>query len=237
MLRITRSCARLLHAGIGGKALHSFVLLALISSHCVKSQENPVPDTRQAFSPLRYNEDYSYLGDPSLRTEWWDTIKYIEIADGRAGFLSLGGEARERFEAYENLLFSNHPDSDNAYLLQRYLLHTDYHPTHWLRAFAQLQSSLQDGRNGGPRPTDRDFIDVQQLFVDTAATIRQDAWLTVRAGRQEMSYGSERLISVREGLNNRRTFDAVRLLYQQGSIKVDGFISSPVEVEQGAFDN
>jgi hypothetical protein len=32
-------------------------------------------------------------------------------------------------------LFSTNPNADNAYFLQRYLLHADYHPTEWLRAF------------------------------------------------------------------------------------------------------
>ena len=194
-------------------------------------------EARPAFKPLRYDEDYAFLSDPAERTEFWDVVKYIPIAGGRAGFLSFGGEARERFETYENEFFSTHPDADNAYLLQRYLLHADYHATEWLRAFGQLQSSLEDGRAGGPRPTDRDSIDVHQLFADVAVQTREDGRLTLRAGRQEMSYGSERLISVREGLNNRRAFDAARALYRQASVSVDAFFSSPVEVDQGAFDD
>lgn len=65
----------------------------------------------------------------------------------------------------------------------------------------------------------------------------EDGRLTLRAGRQEMSYGSEWLTSVREGTNNRRAFDAVRLLYQQSSMSVDAFFSSPVEVDRGVFDD
>ena len=189
------------------------------------------------FKSLRYDEDYRFLSEPARRTEFWDPVKYIPVAGGRAGYLSFGGEARERFEAYENEFFSTDPDADNAYLLQRYLLHADLHPTEWLRTFGQLQSSLEDGRPGGPRPTDRDSIDVHQLFADASARLGEDSRLTLRAGRQEMSYGSERLVSVREGTNNRRAFDAVRLLYAQGLVSVDGFFSSPVETDDGAFDD
>jgi len=194
-------------------------------------------DARPPFKSLRYEEDYSFLSDPEKRTEFWDSVKYIPIAGGRAGFLSLGGEARERFEAYENEFFSTDPDADNAYFLQRYLLHADYHPTEWLRTFGQLQSSLEDGRRGGPRPTDRDILDVHQLFVDAKLTFEGVDQFTLRAGRQEMSYGSERLISTREGLNNRRAFDAARILYKRETVSVDAFISSPVEVDEGAFDD
>jgi hypothetical protein len=61
---------------------------------------------------------------------------------GVLDFCPLEGEAREHFEVYENELFSTKPAADNASLLQRYLRHADYHPTEWLRAFGQLQSSL-----------------------------------------------------------------------------------------------
>ena len=192
---------------------------------------------RPPFNSLRYDENYSFLTVPAQRTEFWDGVKYIPVAGGRAGFVSFGGEARERFEAYENEFFSTNPNADNAYFLQRYLFHADYHPTGWLRAFGQLQSSLEDGRPGGPRPTDRDSIDVHQIFVDVAVKSGEEGQLTLRAGRQEMSYGSERLIGVREGPNNRRAFDAVRILYQQSSVRVDAFFSSPVEVDKGPFDD
>src|SRR5436309_400935 len=43
--------------------------------------------------------------------------------------------------------------------------HADYHPAEWLRVFGELQSSLEGGRPGGPRPPDRDAIDIHQLFA------------------------------------------------------------------------
>jgi hypothetical protein len=191
---------------------------------------------RPAYQPLRYDEDYTFLSDPAQRTDFWDVVKYIPIARGRAGFLSLGGEARVRFETYRNEFFSTSPHADNAYLLQRYFLHADYHPTDWLRIFGQFQSSLEDGRPGGPRPTDRDTFDIHQLFADLTAKIG-DERLTLRIGRQEMSYGAERLISPREGTNNRRSFNAARLLFARDSVSIDAFFSSPVEVDQDVFDN
>jgi hypothetical protein len=194
-------------------------------------------DARPPFKPLRYDEDYRFLHDPALRTDPWDAVKYIQLADGHAGYLSFGGELRERFESYENEFFRRDPDADNAYLMQRYLLHADYHPNDWLRVFGQLQSSLEDGRPGGPRPTDRDELDVHQLFVDVNLMRDSDRSLMLRAGRQELSYGSERLVSVREGTNNRRAFDAARLIYQHGGMSVDVFVSSPVEADPGVFDD
>lgn len=192
---------------------------------------------RPKFQSLRYEEDYSVLADPARRDDFWDPIKYVPIAGGRWGYLSFGGEVRERFEAYENEFFRNDPDADNAYLLQRYLFHADYHPTDWLRFFGQMQGVFEDGRTGDPRPTDRGGNDIHQLFSDITLHPAEDTKLTLRLGRQEMSYGTERLISAREGTNARRSFDAARILFEAGDVNVDAFISSPVEIDDDSFDD
>ncbi len=83
-------------------------------------------EARPPYKFLRYDEDYSFLSDPTQRTDLFDWVKYIPL-DG-AGYLSFGGEVRERFETYKNEEFSPNPNADNAYLLQRYLFHADYHP-------------------------------------------------------------------------------------------------------------
>ena len=211
------------------------IALSLFIGLAARFSQADAGEARPPYKFLRYDEDYRFLSDPALRIDLFDCVKYIPL-DG-AGHLSLGGEARERFETYFNEFFSTNPNADNAYLLQRYLFHADYHPTEWLRLFGQLQSSLEGGRPGGPRPTDRDAIDMHQLFVDLIGKISQQGQLTLRVGRQEMSYGAERLIAAREGPNNRRAFDEVRLLYKQNAISVDAFFSSPVEIDPGAFDD
>jgi Alginate export len=213
------------------------VLLLLL----VLRAEAQVPLRRPESPPpwIRYNEDYSFLADPTQRTDRFDFLKYISLGD--PGYLSLGGEARERFESYTNETFNSkfplaEKKDDNSYFLQRYLFHADYHPNDWLRVFGQLQSSLECGRYH-PRVTDRDAIDLHQMFADLKVGIRDGGVFTLRVGRQEMSFGAERLVGVREGPNNRRAFDAVRVSYKQNGVSLDTFISSPVEVDPGQFDD
>ena len=64
-----------------------------------KSKDEPTPP---AYKLLRYEEDYSYLKDPSRRTDFWDPIKYIPLWGRDDWYLSLGGEVRERYEFYHN---------------------------------------------------------------------------------------------------------------------------------------
>jgi hypothetical protein len=67
-------------------------------------------EARPPYKFLRYDEDYSFLSDPTQRTDLFDWVKYIPL-DG-AGYLSFGGEVRERFETYNNEEFSPNPNAD-----------------------------------------------------------------------------------------------------------------------------
>src|SRR5262245_20238731 len=141
------------------------VLLASVSA--ATAQEQPAePSPPPPYQRLRYDEDYSYLADPDMRTDLWDPVKYIPLNERGDWRLSLGGEARERFEYYRNYRWDPDAPDQDGYLLQRYLFHADLHLGEAVRAFAQLQSSLEDFRAGGTRPTDENLADIHQLFGD-----------------------------------------------------------------------
>lgn len=191
------------------------------------------------YQKLRYDEDYSCLKDPSKRSDFWDPIKYIRLSDSGDWYLSLGGEGRWRYEYYNNYRWNPGAADRDGYLLQRYLLHADLHLGEPVRVFAQLQSSLEDWRAGGPRGTDEDRLDVHQLFADVRLPFghKDGDGFTLRVGRQEMLYGSQRLVSVRESPNIRRSFDAVRLLTHLDEWQIDAFFARPVEDDPGVFDD
>jgi hypothetical protein len=185
----------------------------------------------------RADEDYSYLKQRADRTaDFWDPVKYLPLEASGARYLSLGGEARERFEYFDNPNWGRDPE-DSGYLLQRYFLHADLHLGEQLRIFGQLQSSLESGRAGGARPTDLDELDLHQMFLDLDLEVGTDAFFTLRAGRQELAYGSQRIISVREGPNVRQSFDGVRGLLRMKGLQVDGFVTRPAETNRHVFDD
>ena len=212
--------------------MRGFYIILLVAT-CAWAQ---VPE-RPSFQTLRYNEDWTFLRDPAQRTDFLDSTKYMPFTTNGDWYLSLGGEARLKYELYTEPAFNQQPADDNGFLLQRYLLHADLHATPWFRVFGQLQSSLEDYRNSGPRPTDRDDLDLHQAFADVRAPLHEDDALTLRAGRQEMAYGSQRLVSVRESPNNRLAFDAARVLTQFGVWRADAWLGQPVEVDHGIFDD
>jgi hypothetical protein len=193
-------------------------------------------EERPAFQTLRYNEDWTFLRDASQRTDWLDPAKFVPL-EGTNVHFSFGGEARLKYELYSEPVFNQRPADENGFLLQRYLVHADLHATPYFRVFGQLQSSLEDFRNGGPRPADRDDLDFHQAFFDARLPLVDDDSLTLRGGRQEMAYGSQRLISVRESPNNRLAFDAVRVLARFGEWQADAWLGQPVEIDTGIFDD
>jgi hypothetical protein len=196
-----------------------------------------VPPPPPPYELLRYEEDYRYLQDPNRRNDFWDPVKYLPLNRGGDFYLSLGGEARERYEYYRNFNWGQGPQTPGGYSLQRYMFHTDFHLGEHVRIFWQLKSGLENGRRGGPRPTDEDRLDVNQLFSDVSFELGADGSLTLRTGRHEMAFGSQRLVSVRESPNVRQCFDGARAILHLGEWRVDGFATRPVETNPLVLDD
>ncbi|HEY8562583.1 MAG TPA: alginate export family protein [Pyrinomonadaceae bacterium] len=203
---------------------------------------DPAP-TRAEFRPplqqLRYLEDYGYLRDKSLRRERLDRLKYIPLRkDAPDWYLSVGGEIRQRFEAFRNDFWGAAAPDEDGYSLQRYMLHTDWHFGKKIRAFVQLRSNIEAGRSGGPRPVlDENKLDLNQAFVDVNFDAGEKFNINFRAGRQEMLIAATRLVNFREGPNVRLSFDGVRATIKNGKWTFDGFAVKPVESNPGYFDD
>src|SRR5215831_7394311 len=120
---------------------------------------------RPAYQPFRYDEDWRFLSDTSRYSDWLDRLKYISLG-GEEWYATVGGEIRERYELLDEPGFGTGPEDKNGYFLQRYLLSSDFHLGSRVRAFTELQSGLENGRNGSPRPTDLDRLDLHQAFLD-----------------------------------------------------------------------
>jgi hypothetical protein len=179
---------------------------------------------RPILQPLRYDEDWSLLANSGCKKEATDWIKYISLG-GTDRYLSIGGEIRYRYEHYENPGFGTDPKTPSGFLLQRYLLHADWHFGPHVRIFTQFQSGLENGRNGGPRLTDEDVADLHQAFVDIMDSSQN---LRLRVGRQEIEFGTGHLIGESEGLNIRRAFDGFRFTLRHGRWTFNSTLTHPV---------
>ncbi|MBS7253647.1 alginate export family protein [Flavobacterium branchiicola] len=189
----------------------------------------------QNFKLLRYDENYEFLKDSSRN--FYQNLKFVPLNQEKNFYLSFGGEARYEYVDFNNEDWGRFNIGHNNFLLQRYDLHADIHLGKTFRIFAQLRSALEDGRENGARGIDEDQLNVQNLFLDVNVWQQKDKKITVRAGRQELDYGSGRLISVREGPNARLYFTGGKLMYSSARLSIDAFAMMADTIYTGVFDN
>jgi len=97
-------------------------------------------------------------------------------------------------------------------------MHSDIHVGSRLRLWAELNSSLENGRVEGPRPViDEDKLALHQGFVEFEIIQRSAITVRIRSGRQEIAVGSGRMYSLREGPNVPLSFDGLRAFAKTGS--------------------
>jgi hypothetical protein len=193
---------------------------------------------RPQYERLRYEEDWSVLRDPTLRTDPLDPLKYVPLNASGDAYLSFGGQVRQRYEYTHNPVWGQDPQDDHGVFLQRYVLFGDLHLGPHVRLFGELYSALENGRAGPSNPIDENELGFQQAFLDLAAPLAtDDASAALRLGRQEMRYGSGRLVDAREGPNVRRKFDGGRVLLGLGKWRIDGIAVRPSAIKPGVFDD
>jgi hypothetical protein len=192
---------------------------------------------RPEFKSFRYDEDWSPLRDPALRTNFLDSLKWMPLNEAGSWYATLGGELRERYEYARAPVFGLASPARNDYLLNRTLLFADVHFGSNFRTFVEFTSGQAPGWSGAPPSTQKDTLDVLQAFGEVSLPV-DEGKLSVRAGRQEMSFGSSRLVSVRESPNVRRSFDGVRATWiESKNLRIDAFSVQPVAPQTSTFDD
>lgn len=175
----------------------------------------------------------------------------------------FGGDERGRYEDHQgygipgipgtpgkanNDFRGNGADVDNSYWMSRLRFHAGY-TNQWWGTYAEGQSSEVSGdkryayfasplppgeairRGGGP---ESDEIDLHQAYLTIGN--QKEFPLTLKAGRQVLSYGEERLVGAFDWNNIGRTFDAVKVHWQNEWFGADFFTAHPVIPQDGRFD-
>ena len=219
------------------RTVSCLVVLASVCGWAQTAQENAPACATGSFPLMTYEEKVQDLANPDCRTGPLDAIQFIPLGNNENYYLSFGFWIRERGEYVSNPNFSATPPG-NAYLMQRYFLHTDLHLGERFRFFGELASSLLNGRNGGPRPSlDEEKMYVHQGFIDLGLWKSGRDSLTFRAGRQEIALGSQNLVSTRDGRNIRRSVDGARFTWLKGDWTVDLLAVRPTLEHTDYFDN
>lgn len=182
---------------------------------------------RPALKSDRWQEDWSPLADAALRTQPFDTLKYIALSPlDPQNYISFGANLRERFESNDAPGFGTVQKSD-SYLLQRFQFHVDVHLFDTWQIFTQFE----DVRAFGKKiigPADENQLDLRLAFLGYKHEFDSGTFMT-RIGRQEIAFDLQRFVSSREGPNVRQAFDAVWAEWDATPWRFKGFISQPVQ--------
>ena len=146
--------------------------------------------------------------------------------------LTISGEVRARAESRRNFDFNSLRDDENSFVFLRSRLGVRLDATDDILAYIQLQ----DARTFGDEPStvnDDASVDLRQGWFEARKFFGSP--VTIKVGRQELSYGSERLIGGVDWSNVGRSFDAVKLTVPVGTFSIDLFGSTIVE--SNANDN
>ncbi|MFS2160862.1 alginate export family protein [Pseudomonas sp. Pseusp122] len=187
-------------------------------------------ETRPAIKANRWQEDWSVLADPALRTAPLDNLKYIPLsADDPAAYLSLGATLRERFEMQDASGFGTKGVARDAYQLQRFQVHADLHLNENWRIFTQLEDVRAFDKTT-LSPADQNRTDLRLAFLEYTRAFGANTF-KARVGRQDFAFDLQRFISSRDGPNVRQSFDALWADWETGEWRFIGLASRPVQYQ------
>lgn len=167
--------------------------------------------------------------DPPDRT-FVEKLKRIRVND--CLMFSTGGEFWTRYENKHNAGLTT---TQNDYTLDHVRLYGDLWYSDWLRFYGEYIWADSFGEvAAGPFDVDRG--DLQNMFVDVKAFEYQSKPVYVRAGRQELLFGSQRLVTPLPWANKRHTFDGVKVFRRGEKWDFDAFWTQYVPPNPNNFD-
>ena len=219
----------------GGKGLRSFTLFDAV--HGIKSETPPkFPFGQLGLNPPSFfNYDFRYLDDPKNKQfDYSDRYKRIKFGEGDCWLFSTGGEIRYQYRNEENSRFSGR---NNNFDLFRTRVYGDLWYQDKVRLF--VEGIYADSYNENLRALgiDQTGVDLLNAFVDLKLGEVKGAPVYVRGGRQELSFGSQRLVSALDWANTRRTFQGVSAYRHGEKLDTDIFYVQPVIPEFPGFDS
>lgn len=180
-----------------------------------------------------FDLNYRYVENPNREKHFTDALKRIHLGDD--WLLSMGGSIwfRHMRERDSRL---NATGIDNNYNLQRIRAHADLWYQDSFRVFAEVIDARARGLELPALPIDRNETDLLNLFMDVKLGEAMDGSAYLRLGRQELLYGSQRLISTLDWANTRRTFQGAKAFWHTPTFDVDAFWVRPLVTDPTSFD-
>jgi hypothetical protein len=194
----------------------------------------------QPYSPISpdiypfFNASFFYLDNPDA--EWQspsDALKRMRFGDDLF-MLSVGGEERIRAVNEVNSRLSG---KNNNYDLLRTRVYGDLWYEDKIRVYVEYIDAQSFNQNLPPAPIDVNKSDLLNAFADIRICTIDGSPVYVRGGRQELCFGSQRLISPLDWANTLRTFNGVQVFRYSEKLETSFFWTQPVIINPTRFDS
>ena len=149
--------------------------------------------------------------------------------EGKSERIEVGGQIRFRAEVRQNNDLNSSVGDVADFVGQRLRFHIRAKLSDQVETYLQFQDSRLWGQELATNSNDN-LTDLHQGYFQVSDFLRPG--LSLRAGRQEMAYGSDRLIGRGNWSNVGRSFDAVRMGYGSKGWGSDWFAAKVVDRRQ-----
>jgi hypothetical protein len=210
-----------------------YSLWDFITNH-YREKRPPQPYSAISFDPYPFfDADFSYLDKPDAELQSpFDVLHRMHIGDNF--MLSFGGEERLRIV---NEVNSRLTGKDNNYQLLRTRAYGDLWYQDRFRVYVEFIDAETYNQNLAPLPIDVNKSDLLNAFVDIKIMDLCDTPVYFRGGRQELAYGSQRLISPLDWANTLRTFEGAKVFRYAENFEASAFWVQPVIINPVRFDS
>ena len=174
--------------------------------------------------------------------------QYLRNQDPYLANWDIGGSVRLRYEVRENALgippandFKAGVANDNSYFSTKLLFRVAHTEKWWnITAEGRNSSATGDSRGSAPNiatgasPDSDGPVDLHQAFLTLGN--HKEFPVSLKVGRQELSYGDERVIGAFGWNQIGRVFDAAKVRWQNAWFGVDGFTGRVVVPDDNNFN-
>lgn len=164
--------------------------------------------------------------------DWFDNIKAIKFDDDGDVWIGFGGQLRGRMARQSTVYFGGPPaDFEPVMWTWRGKAYTDLHLGKKFRVFGEYGYSyteIDDFRLGSAGPKAPNLNgDAVNLFAEFKTPVGKEWKVGLWAGRRELQFGHERVISPGNWLLNQHTFDGGGGWIEKNNHRLEGFVTRP----------
>ncbi|MBI1310764.1 alginate export family protein [bacterium] len=179
-----------------------------------------------------FDSDWRYVD--AISPEERDAVEQLKrLKLGDSLLFSTGGEFWIKHHNEHNARLTQ---KDNNFNLTHVRLYGDLSYKDLFRVYGEYIWADSSDQSLTPLPPDVDRGDLLDLFVDVKTFELDGKPVYVRVGRQELLYGSQRLITPLPWANKRHSFQGVKVFRHGEKWDLDAFWTQYVPPKSGKFD-